>query len=257
MIFQTLNLQNHQNLTCNCKILVHMLRGSSVHKIKNLLTFVFDLNSKVLGFPALKRRLRPRVINCKENFPRANYYLNFWSNENTFLSECFIILRFASTKPLSTANHRSNSIYNSNMTTLEDKEIFQNAEEGLDAEVLRMSNDELLRRTRLLDNEIKIMRSDIMRVSHEQQAMKDKIKENTAKIKVNKTLPYLVSNVVEILDVDPQDQEEIDGANVDLDSQRKGTIFLYLIHTYYYPNLIADHVFLASMIIHSMIIMSS
>lgn len=108
------------------------------------------------------------------------------------------------------------------MTTLEDKEIFKDAEEGLDAEILRMSNDELLRRTRLLDNEIKIMRSDILRVTHEQQAMKDKIKENTEKIKVNKTLPYLVSNVVEILDVDPQDQEEMDGANVDLDSQRKG-----------------------------------
>lgn len=108
------------------------------------------------------------------------------------------------------------------MTTLEDKEIFKNAEEGLDAEVLRMSNDELMRRHRLLDNEIKIMRSDILRVTHEQQAMKDKIKENTSKIKVNKTLPYLVSNVVEILDVDPQDQEEIDGGNVDLDSQRKG-----------------------------------
>merc|ERR1739847_124627 len=52
--------------------------------------------------------------------------------------------------------------------------------------------------------------------------MKEKIKENTEKIKVNKTLPYLVSNVIEILDVDPQDQEEADGANVDLDSQRKG-----------------------------------
>ena len=110
------------------------------------------------------------------------------------------------------------------MTTLEDKEIFKNAEEGLDAEVLRMSNDELMRRHRLLDNEIKIMRSDILRVTHEQQAMKDKIKENTSKIKVNKTLPYLVSNVVEILDVDPQDQEEIDGGNVDLDSQRKGEL---------------------------------
>lgn len=108
------------------------------------------------------------------------------------------------------------------MATLEDKEIWKDAEDGLDAEVLRMSNDELLSRTRLLDNEIKIMRSDILRVTHEQQAMKDKIKENTEKIKVNKTLPYLVSNVVEILDVDPQDQEEIDGGNVDLDSQRKG-----------------------------------
>lgn len=108
------------------------------------------------------------------------------------------------------------------MTTLEDTEIWKDAEDGLDAEVLRMSNDELSSRTRLLDNEIRIMKSEILRVTHEQQAMKDKIKENTEKIKVNKTLPYLVSNVVEILDVDPQDQEEIDGANVDLDSQRKG-----------------------------------
>jgi len=108
------------------------------------------------------------------------------------------------------------------MTTLEDTEIWKDAEDGLDAEVLRMSNEELTSRTRLLDNEIRIMKSEILRVTHEQQAMKDKIKENTEKIKVNKTLPYLVSNVVEILDVDPQDQEEIDGANVDLDSQRKG-----------------------------------
>jgi len=108
------------------------------------------------------------------------------------------------------------------MTTLEDTEIWNDAEEGLDAEVLRMSNEELLSRTRLLDNEVKIMKSEIVRVTHEQQAMKEKIKENTEKIKVNKTLPYLVSNVIEILDVDPQDQEEADGANVDLDAQRKG-----------------------------------
>lgn len=108
------------------------------------------------------------------------------------------------------------------MTTLEDKEIWKDAEEGLDAEILRMSNEELLSRTRLLDNEVKIMKSEIVRVTHEQQGMKEKIKENTEKIKVNKTLPYLVSNVIEILDVDPDDQEEADGANVDLDSQRKG-----------------------------------
>ena len=45
----------------------------------------------------------------------------------------------------------------------------------------------------------------------------------TEKIKVNKTLPYLVSNVIEILDVDPEELGiEEDGANVDLDSQRKG-----------------------------------
>ncbi|XP_031566783.1 26S proteasome regulatory subunit 6A-B [Actinia tenebrosa] len=106
-------------------------------------------------------------------------------------------------------------------TTLEDKAIWEDGEE-LGEEVLRMSTDEIVSRTRLLDNEIKIMKSEIMRISHEQQAMKEKIKENSEKIKVNKTLPYLVSNVIELLDVDPQDYAEEDGANVDLDSQRKG-----------------------------------
>uniref|UniRef100_A0A4X2LMG8 AAA+ ATPase domain-containing protein n=1 Tax=Vombatus ursinus TaxID=29139 RepID=A0A4X2LMG8_VOMUR len=61
----------------------------------------------------------------------------------------------------------------------------------------------------------------VLRVTHELQAMKAMIKENSEKIKVNKALPYLVSNIIELLDVDPNDQEE-DDANIDLDSQRKG-----------------------------------
>ena len=85
------------------------------------------------------------------------------------------------------------------------------------------------------------MRSEVMRIQHELQNQKDKIKENTEKIKVrfiespleavndmkfcqvNKTLPYLVSNVIELLDVDPEELGvEEDGGHVDLDSQRKG-----------------------------------
>lgn len=64
--------------------------------------------------------------------------------------------------------------------------------------MLRMSTDEILSRTRLLDNEVKIMKSEVMRISHELQTQTEKIKENTEKIKVNKTLPYLVSNVIEV-----------------------------------------------------------
>ncbi|XP_039282989.1 26S proteasome regulatory subunit 6A-A [Nilaparvata lugens] len=105
--------------------------------------------------------------------------------------------------------------------TLEDKSIWEDGEEALGEEVLRMSTDEIISRTRLLDNEIKIMKSEVMHITHELQAQSEKIKENTEKIKVNKTLPYLVSNVIELLDVDPQDTEE-DGAVVDLDAQRKG-----------------------------------
>ena len=60
--------------------------------------------------------------------------------------------------------------------------------------------------------------SEHVRITHEITTMKEKIKENKDKVKVNKTLPYLVANVIELLDVDGEDQEE-DGANVDLDAQ--------------------------------------
>ncbi|XP_055706327.1 26S proteasome regulatory subunit 6A-B [Phlebotomus papatasi] len=106
-------------------------------------------------------------------------------------------------------------------TTLEDKSIWEDSEEVLSEEVLRMPTDEIVSRTRMMDNEIKIMNSEVMRINHELQTQNDKIKENTEKIKVNKTLPYLVSNVIELLDVDPQEEED-DGAVVVLDSQRKG-----------------------------------
>jgi len=96
-------------------------------------------------------------------------------------------------------------------------------EDDMASEVLNYSTDEIVARTRLLDNDIRIMKSEIVRIQHELQAQRDKIKENTEKIKVNKTLPFLVANVIEILDVDPEDLGvEEDGANVDLDSQRKG-----------------------------------
>lgn len=66
------------------------------------------------------------------------------------------------------------------------------------------------------------MKSDVMCITHELLSQADKIKENAGKIKVNKSLPYLVSNIIEILDfeVDSQDTEE-EGAMGDLDSQRK------------------------------------
>merc|ERR1712018_792890 len=96
-------------------------------------------------------------------------------------------------------------------------------EDDILADMQKMGTNDITARTRLLDNEVRIMKSEIMRLQHEMQAQKDKIKENTEKIKVNKTLPFLVANVIEILDVDPEELGvEEDGAHVDLDSQRKG-----------------------------------
>jgi len=91
-------------------------------------------------------------------------------------------------------------------------------EEELDAEIMRMSADDIRSRTQLLDNEIRIMRSEVQRINHSSQTLKEKIKENNERIKINKTLPYLVSNVVELLDLEEAQEEE--GANVDLDAAK-------------------------------------
>ncbi|WWC66491.1 26S protease regulatory subunit 6A-B [Kwoniella pini CBS 10737] len=61
--------------------------------------------------------------------------------------------------------------------------------------------------TRMIDNEIKMMRQESLRLAHEREQMTDKIGDNMTKIKQNKVLPYLVSKVVEILDVDAEEQE--------------------------------------------------
>ena len=66
------------------------------------------------------------------------------------------------------------------------------------------------------------MKNDANRLNHEHTSMKEKIKENQEKIKLNKHLPYLVGNVVELLDMNSDDEPEEDGANIDLDSHRKG-----------------------------------
>lgn len=42
------------------------------------------------------------------------------------------------------------------------------------------------------------MKSETLRLQHEQNVMKEKIRDNGEKIKQNKVLPYLVANVVEV-----------------------------------------------------------
>ncbi|CAD5212154.1 unnamed protein product [Bursaphelenchus xylophilus] len=91
-------------------------------------------------------------------------------------------------------------------------------EEALDEDVLRMSADDLKSRIQLLDSDVRIMRSEVQRINHGCQTLKEKIKENTERIKVNKTLPYLVSNVIELLEL--EDTQEDEGANVDLDARK-------------------------------------
>ena len=64
--------------------------------------------------------------------------------------------------------------------------------------------DDINRRARLLDNEIRVLKDESKRLSLEQEANKQKVKENVEKINQNRQLPYLVGNVVEVLDQVPE-----------------------------------------------------
>ncbi|KAI9821377.1 MAG: 26S proteasome regulatory subunit 6A [Thelocarpon impressellum] len=110
----------------------------------------------------------------------------------------------------------------------------------IDDEILKSSTQDITMRRRLLDNDLRIMRSEHQRLTHEKSAMNDKIKDNLEKIVNNRQLPYLVGNVVELLKMDPTAEAAEEGANIDLDATRVGqsaviktstrqTIFLPLI----------------------------
>ena len=64
--------------------------------------------------------------------------------------------------------------------------------------------DDIVRRTRLLENEIRVLKDESTRLGLEQQGNKEKVKDNLDKIKLNRQLPYLVGNVVEVLDQVPE-----------------------------------------------------
>lgn len=142
-------------------------------------------------------------------------------------------------------------------------------ENVLDDEILQLGTQDILTRRRLLENDARIMKSEFQRLQHEKATMNEKIKENREKIQNNRSvavisthlpavccaaacccvltslplhrqLPYLVGNVVELLDLDPTAESSEEGANIDLDATRVGksaviktstrqTIFLPLI----------------------------
>jgi 26S proteasome regulatory subunit T5 len=60
----------------------------------------------------------------------------------------------------------------------------------------------------MLEGNIRVMKSDENRLKHEVNNYKARITENVDKIKLNKQLPYLVSNVVEILDIPEEETED-------------------------------------------------
>ena len=90
------------------------------------------------------------------------------------------------------------------VTTTASSEINEEFPEDL----IYLSAEDLNTRSRLLENDLRIMKSEIIRLQHEQASMVDQLQDNVEKIKLNKQLPYLVANVVELLEVEEEDEEE-------------------------------------------------
>jgi ATP-dependent 26S proteasome regulatory subunit len=105
-------------------------------------------------------------------------------------------------------NNASNDAANdtSNNETLNANESEPTQEDDiLDDETRNMSTSELRQRIMLLDNDIRVMKSEVQRISHESRAQKERIRENMEKVKMNKQLPYLVGNVIEVLEPEAED----------------------------------------------------
>jgi ATP-dependent 26S proteasome regulatory subunit len=87
--------------------------------------------------------------------------------------------------------------------SLKDKDIWGESDDlALDEQIAGWDLQTVQSRTRMLESNIKIMRQDATRYTLDQKQMDERIKENNEKIKMNKQLPYLVANVIEVCSID-------------------------------------------------------
>ena len=87
------------------------------------------------------------------------------------------------------------------------------------------TNEEIRQLLRAIDNEMRIMRSNIQQINYDSQQQIAQIKDNKEKVKLNKQLPYLVANVVEIVEpyVDPNEDDTGD-MDTSLTPECKGVV---------------------------------
>ena len=78
-----------------------------------------------------------------------------------------------------------------------DSAVFVEMQESLK----NLTNDEIKNRIKILDNNMKQFKLENSKIKHDLQKVNDELKDNKSKIKNNKQLPWLVSNIVEVLDM--------------------------------------------------------
>jgi len=101
----------------------------------------------------------------------------------------------------------------------------------MDADVSDLTNTEIANRTKMLDGNIRAMKQDTKRLQSEINSQKQHLNENLEKVKMNKQLPYLVSNVIEVLELPEEaDDDEIEkppsGKTVSIKTSTRQIVFL-------------------------------
>jgi hypothetical protein len=69
---------------------------------------------------------------------------------------------------------------------MKDAEKKEEEEQLLDEEILNSSTADIVKRRRMLENELRIMKSEFQRLTHEQSTMREKVKDNQEKIENNR-----------------------------------------------------------------------
>eukprot|EP00672_Neobodo_designis_P026148 CAMPEP_0174829428 /NCGR_PEP_ID=MMETSP1114-20130205/1922_1 /TAXON_ID=312471 /ORGANISM="Neobodo designis, Strain CCAP 1951/1" /LENGTH=442 /DNA_ID=CAMNT_0016063175 /DNA_START=78 /DNA_END=1406 /DNA_ORIENTATION=- len=78
--------------------------------------------------------------------------------------------------------------------------------QALASELDSMSRDELQVRLRALDQEVMALKQSEKRQREEVRHLKEEIHLNETRVKQNSKLPYLVANIAELLDVEPEEE---------------------------------------------------
>jgi len=105
-------------------------------------------------------------------------------------------------------------------------------------EVNALTNEELVARTREYESDIRKTKTQITRITNEIKNYDLRIKENKEKLKMSTTLPHMVANVGEILDVeDDEEDKDSSGFKVDVANKNKKAMVVKTTgrHTIYLP----------------------
>lgn len=98
--------------------------------------------------------------------------------------------------------------------SLESEEVW-GPDDILTEDIQQLTDAEVQQRILLIENEIRVMRQQHSRLQYQASTIHERLRDLNDKIKLNKQLPYLVANVIEILRLEPE--PEIAGEAKDID----------------------------------------